>query len=160
MAGFLRKLLRIGKLPNDMRTQVESEGVIHLAEYLAVMMRFTGHVPGRRSVGLIRGYGGSLALTNQRVLGTVSALPGKAGRAVDHLWSANGAGTVQGTLSEAGLLLQITDLAQVDPEFSGTLSLNYKADLSPDVLSRVPTRTLTFDVPPKFVYSVLGIPRG
>ncbi len=73
---------------------------------------------------------------------------------------ANGAGTVQGTLSEAGLLLQITDLAQVDPEFSGTLSLKYKADLSPDVLSRVPTRTLTFDVPPKFVYSVLGIPRG
>lgn len=27
MAGFLRKLLRIGKLPADMRTQVESEGV-------------------------------------------------------------------------------------------------------------------------------------
>jgi hypothetical protein len=54
MAGFLRKLLRIGKLPADMRTQVESK---------------------------------------------------------------------------AGLLL-------------------------------VPTRTLSFDVPPKFVYSVLGIPRG
>lgn len=154
MAGFLRKLLRIGKLPADVRTQVESEGVIHLADYLAVVMRFTGHVPGRRSVGLIRGYGGSLALTNQRVLGTVSVLPGKSGRAVDHPWTADGAGAVQGTLSE------LPDLAQVDPEFSGQLSLNYKAELSGDVLSRVPTRTLTFDVPPKFVYSVLGIPRG
>ncbi len=51
MAGFLRKLLRIGKLPNDMRTQVESEGVIHLAEYLAVVMRFTGQYPGAGQLG-------------------------------------------------------------------------------------------------------------
>lgn len=47
--------------------------------------RFTGKIPGRRSVGLIRGYGGALVLTNQRVLGTVSALPGTSGRAVDEL---------------------------------------------------------------------------
>ena len=143
-----------------MRSQVESEGVIHLAEYLAVVVRFTGQIPGRRSVGLVRGYGGSLALTNQRVLGTVSVLPGKGGRAIDQPWNAPQSGTVQGTLSESGLLLEIADLTQVDPEFSGHLSLNYKAELPADVLARVPTRTLAFDVPPKFVYSVLGIPRG
>ncbi|HET6732878.1 hypothetical protein [Mycobacterium sp.] len=160
MAGFLRKLLRIGKLPNDMRAQVESEGVIYLGEYLGVVLRFTGHVPGRRSVGLIRGYGGSLALTNQRVLGTVSVLPGTGGRAVDQPWNASDAGAVRGTLSESGLLLEISDLAQVDPEFSGQLSLNYKTQLSPEVLSRLPARTLAFDVPRKFVYSVLGIPRS
>ncbi len=63
-------------------------------------------------------------------------------------------------MSESGLLLEIADLSQVDPEFSGHLSLTYKAELPPDVLARVPSRTLAFDVPPKFVYSVLGIPRG
>jgi hypothetical protein len=160
MAGFLRKLLRVGKLPNDMRAQVESEGVIYLGEYLGVVLRFTGHVPGRRSVGLVRGYGGSLALTNQRVLGTVSVLPGTGGRAVDQPWNGSDAGAVRGTLSESGLLLEISDLAQVDPEFSGQLSLNYKTALSPEVLSRVPARTLAFDVPRKFVYSALGIPRS
>ena len=160
MAGLFRKIFRIGGLPADMRPQVESEGVIYLGEYLAVVARFTGHVPGRKSVGLVRGYGGALALTSQRVLGTVSVLPGKGGRAIDQPWSAAQAGTVKGTLSESGLLLEIADLAQVDPEFSGHLSLTYKADLSADILARVPTRTLAFDVPPKFVYSVLGIPRG
>ena len=160
MAGLFRKLFRIGKLPDEMRPQVESEGVIHLAEYLAVVLRFTGQVPGRKSVGLVRGYGGSLALTNQRVLGTVSVLPGKGGRAIDQPWNAPQTGTVQGTLSESGLLLEIADLSRVDPEFSGHLSLTYKAELPPDVLARVPSRTLAFDVPPKFVYSVLGIPRG
>ncbi|WP_006246457.1 hypothetical protein [Mycolicibacterium tusciae] len=41
-----------------MRPQIESEGVIHIAEYLAGVLRFTGQVPGRKSVGLVRGYGG------------------------------------------------------------------------------------------------------
>jgi hypothetical protein len=143
-----------------MRPQVESEGVIHLAEYLAVIVRFTGQVPGRRSVGLVRGYAGALALTNQRVLGTVSVIPGKGGRAIDQPWNAPQTGTVQGSLSESGLVLEIADLSQVDPEFSGQLSLTYKVELPPDVLARVPSRTVAFDVPPKFVYSVLGIPRG
>ena len=160
MAGLFRKLFRIGKLPDEMRPQVESEGVIHLAEYLAVIVRFTGQVPGRKSVGLVRGYAGALALTNQRVLGTVSVIPGKGGRAIDQPWNAPQTGTVQGTLSESGLVLEIADLSQVDPQFSGQLSLTYKAELSPEVLARVPSRTLAFDVPPKFVYSVLGIPRG
>jgi hypothetical protein len=160
MAGLFRKLFRIGGLPSDMRPQVDSEGIIYLGEYLAVVARFTGHIPGRRSVGLVRGYGGALVLTNQRVLGTVSVLPGKGGRAIDQSWSAVQSGTVQGTLSESGLVLDIPDLARVDPEFSGHLSLTYKAELSPDILALVPTRTLAFDVPPKFVYSVLGIPRG
>jgi hypothetical protein len=160
MAGLFRKLFRIGGLPSDMRAQVESEGVLFLGEYLAVVVRFTGQIPGRKSVGLVRGYGGSLALTKERVLGTVSVLPGKGGRAIDQPWDAPPTGAVQCTLSESGLLLEIPDLAQVDPEFSGQFSLNYKAELPADVLSRVPTRTMAFDVPPKFVYSALGIPRG
>ncbi|MDO3636652.1 hypothetical protein Q2100_12925 [Mycolicibacterium sp. KC 300] len=160
MMALLRKLFRIGKLPDDMRTQVEAEGVIFCAEFLGAVVRFTGQVPGRRSVGLVRGYGGALVLTNQRVLATLSAIPGKAGRSVDQPWTAVQRGMVAGTLSEAGLLLEIPDLAVVHPEFSGQFSLTYKTALPADVLTRIPTRTIGFDVPPKFVYSALGIPRG
>lgn len=160
MAGLFRKLFRIGKLPADLRTQAEAEGLIHLDEYIGVWARFTGKIPGRKSVGLVRGYGGALVLTNQRVLGTVSAIPGKSGRAVDQLWTAPQTGVVRGTLSETGLLLDIPDLSLVDPEFSGTMSLTLKSPLSPEVLSRVPARAIAFDVPPKFVYSLLGVPRG
>jgi len=62
-----------------------------------VVLRFTGQIPGRKSVGLVRGYGGSLALTNKRVLGTMSVLPGEDRRAIDQPWNAAQAGTVQGT---------------------------------------------------------------
>ncbi len=117
-----------------------------------MVLRFTGQIPGRKSVGLVRGYGGSLALTNQRVLGTMSVLPGKDGRAIDQPGLA--AGTVR-HVSESGLLLEIAGRSEF-----WAFSLTYKAELAPDVLARVPSRTLAFDVPPKFVYSVLGIPRG
>lgn len=160
MAGLFRKLFRIGKLSADMRSQAEAEGVIHLDEYIRVWARFTGTVPGRKSVGLVRGYGGALVLTNQRVLGTVSALPGTSGRAVDQSWTAPQSGVARGTLSESGLLLDIPDLSLVDPQFSGTLSVTCKSELSPEVLSRLPTRAIAFDVPPTFVYSLLGVPRG
>ena len=64
MAVFLRKLLRIGKLPDELRAEVEAEGIIHLAEYVAVTRRFSGRVPGKRSSGEIASYVGSLTLTN------------------------------------------------------------------------------------------------
>ena len=70
MAVFLRKLLRIGKLPDELRAEVEAEGIIHLAEYVPVTRRFTGKIPGKRAKGNIASYVGSLALTNQRVLAT------------------------------------------------------------------------------------------
>ena len=160
MAGLIRKLFRIGKLPADLRAAAETEGIIQLSECIAVVARFTGQIPGRRSVGLVRGYGGALVLTSRRVLGTVSALPGQAGRAIDQPWTAPAVGAVEGTLSESGLRLDIADLSLVDPQFSGTLSLTFKDALSPDVLSMLPTVAFAFDVPPKFVYSVLGVPRG
>ena len=160
MAGLLRKLFRIGKLPPEVRAEVESEGVIHLSDCIAVVARFTGQIPGRRSVGLVRGYGGALVLTNRRVLGLVSAIPARSGRGVDQPWTAPQAGAVAGTLSESGLVLTAADLSQVDPQFNGTLSLTFKTELPPEALSRVPTRAIAFDVPPKFVYSALGVPRA
>lgn len=158
MAVFLRKLLGIGRLPDDMRAAVESEGVIHFEECVPVTFRFSGKVPGKTAKGNLRSYVGALAITNQRVLGTMSSVPKKAGRAVDHQWHADAGSMVNATLDSSGLTLDVPDISVVDPQFSGSLSLHYKSALADDVLLRLPERSFAFDVPPKFVYSAAGVP--
>ena len=160
MAVFLRKMLSIGKLPEDIRAQVDVEGVLHLAEFVPVTFRFSGRVPGKTAKGNIRSYVGSLVLTNRRLLGTLSTIPNKAGRAVDHQWNDAAGSMVEATLDEGGLTLDVPDISVVDPGFSGSVSLHYKSPLSQEVLTRVPQRWFAFDVPPKFVYSLCGVPRA
>jgi hypothetical protein len=157
MAVFLRKLLRIGALPAELRAEVEAEGIIRLAEYVPVTRRFTGRVPGTRSAGSIASYVGSLVLTNQRVLATLSTVPKLAGRTVDQRWDAPQVGAVKAELAETGLLLDV-DVAEVDPRCSGHLSLHYKDAIPDDVLMRLPRRSLAFDVPPEYVFRAVGVP--
>jgi hypothetical protein len=157
MAVFLRKLLRIGKLPEELRAEVEAEGIIHLAEYVAVTRRFSGRVPGKRSSGEIASYVGSLVLTNQRVLGTLSSVPKLAGRTIDQRWDAPQAGTVKAELSATGLVLDV-NVAEVDPRCTGHLSLHYKDAIPEDLLMRLPRRSLAFDVPPEYVFRAVGVP--
>jgi hypothetical protein len=159
MAVVLRKMLGIGKLPDDMLAQVEAEGLIQLTEFVPVTFKFSGHVPGKVAKGNFRSYVGALVLTNRRVLGTLSSVPKKAGRAVDHQWTDDEGSMVNATLDESGLLLDVPDISAVQPDFSGSLSLHYKAPLSAEVLGRLPQRSFAFDVPPKFVYSACGVPR-
>src|SRR4029450_4287808 len=150
MAVFLRKLLGIGKLPEELRTEVEAEGIIHIAEYVPVTRRFSGRVPGKRSAGSIASYVGSLVLTNERVLATLSSVPKLAGRTIDLRWDAPQAGAGKGELSETGLGLE-AHVAEIDPRCTGQLSLHYKDALPEDVLVRLPRRSLAFDVPPEYV---------
>jgi hypothetical protein len=157
MAVFLRKLLGIGKLPDELRTEVEAEGIIHIAEYVPVTRRFSGRVPGKRSAGSIASYVGSLVLTNQRVLATLSSVPKLAGRTIDLRWDAPQTGAVKAQLSETGLVLD-TKVAEVDPRCTGQLSLHYKDPLPEDVLMRLPRRSLAFDVPPEYVFRAVGVP--
>ena len=158
MAVFLRKMLGIGQLPDDMRAQVEPEGVILLAEFVPVTYRFSGNVPGKVAKGNLSSYVGALALTRQRLLATLSSVPKKADRSVDHRWDAPEGTMVHATLDESGLLLDVPDISVVDPNSAGSMSLHYKAALSADVLAALPQRRFAFDVPPKFVYSVCGVP--
>ena len=157
MAVFLRKLLGIGKLPDELRAEVEAEGIIHLAEYVSVTRRFSGRVPGTRSAGSIASYVGSLVLTNQRVLATLSSVPKLTGRTVDQRWDAPQAGAVKAELSESGVVLDV-DVAEVDTRCTGHLSLHYKDALPEDVLMRLPRRSLAFDVPPEYVFRAVGVP--
>ena len=157
MAVLLRKLLRIGGLPEDLRAQAEAEGVIYLAEFLPVTRRFSGSVPGKRSHTNISSYVGSLAITSQRILGTLSSVPKLAGRTIDQRWDDAQDGPVKADISDAGLHIE-ADIGQVDPKFDGHLSLNYKTSIPEDVLMRLPRRSLAFEVPPEYVLRAVGVP--
>lgn len=157
MAVYLRKLLRIGKLPDELRAEAEAEGIVHLAEYVAVTCRFKGRVPGMRSAGSISSYVGSLVLTKQRVLGTLSTVPKLAGRTIDQRWDAPQGGAVRAELSSTGLQLDV-NVAEVDPRCQGHLSMHYKDALPEQVLLLLPRRSLAFDVPPEYVFRAVGVP--
>jgi hypothetical protein len=157
MPVFMRKLLRIGRLPDDSRAEVESEGVLFLAEFVPVVRRFSGSIPGKRSAGSVSSYGGSLVLTHRRVLGTLSTVPKLAGRTIDQEWSAAQSGAVAAELSSTGLRLDV-DVASVDARCRGSLSLHYRIDIPDDVLTGLPRRSLAFDVPPEWVFRAVGVP--
>jgi hypothetical protein len=157
MAVFLRKLLRIGGLTDELRAESEAEGVIYLAEYVPVTRRFSGKIPGKRAHGNVSSYVGSLVVTNQRILGTLSSVPKLAGRTIDQRWDAAESGTVTAELSETGLHIEV-NINAVDPRFEGQLSLQYKTAVPPEVLARVPRRSLAFNVPPEYVFRAVGVP--
>ena len=94
MAVFIRKLLRIGALPAELRAEVEAEGIVHLAEYVPVTRRFTGKIPGKRAKSNVSSYVGAVVITDQRVLATLSTLPRLAGRTIDQRWDAAQSGAV------------------------------------------------------------------
>lgn len=156
MAVLLRKLLRIGGLPADLRADAEREGILYLAEYVPVTRRFTGSIPGKRSAGSVASYAGSLVLTEYRVLATMSTVPKLAGRSIDQPWSEPQRGAVTADLTQAGLTVEM-NLAEIDPRCHGHLSLHYKAPIGEDVLTRLPRRSLAFDVPPEYVFRAVGV---
>jgi hypothetical protein len=157
MAVYVRKLFGIGKLPDDLRAQVDAEGIVYLADYVAVTRRFTGAVPGLRSTHSVASYVGSLVFTRERVLATLSSLPRLAGRTVDVRWDAPQDGAANAEISSTGLQVDL-DIGVVDLRFSGHLSLHYKATIPGDVLTGLPRRELTFTVPPEFVLRAVGVP--
>ena len=157
MAVFVRKLLRIGGLPEALRSEVDVEGVLYLAEYVPVTRRFSGSVPGKKAKGDFSSYVGSLAITPQRVLGTLSSVPKLAGRTIDLRWDAPQLGAVKAELSATGLVLDV-NVAEVDPRCTGDLSLHYKETLPEDLLMRLPRRSLAFDVPPEYIFRAVGVP--
>ena len=156
MAVFVRKLFGIGKLPDDLHAQVESEGLLYLADYVAVTRRFSGAIPGVRLPHSVASYSGSLAFTTERVLATVSMLPKLAGPTVNVGWDAAHTGAAKVEISTTGLQVCV-DVAQVDKKFSGELSLHYKAAIPADVLAGLPRRSLSFDMPPEYVFRAVGV---
>jgi hypothetical protein len=156
MPVFIRRLFGIGKLPADVRAEVEAEGVIYLADYVAVTRRFSGAIPGLRSARSVASYVGSLVFTRERVLATLSSLPKLAGPTVDVRWDATQSGTATAEISPSGLRVE-ADVDEVDQTFTGHLSLHYKLDVPADVLVALPRRSLNFNMPPEYVLRAVGV---
>ena len=156
MAVFVRRLFGIGKLPDELHAQVESEGLVYLADYVAVTRRFSGTIPGVRTPHSVASYTGSLVFTSERVLATLSMLPRLAGPTVNVRWNAPQTGAAQVEISSTGLQVSL-DVAQVDEKFTGELSLHYKVAIPDDVLDGVPRRSLAFDMPPEYVFRAVGV---
>ncbi|OBG37699.1 hypothetical protein [Mycobacterium sp. E3198] len=156
MAVFVRRLFGIGKLPAGLHAQVEAEGLIYLADYVAVTRRFRGTIPGVRLPHSVASYVGSLVFTSERVLATLSMLPKLAGPTVDARWDAPRTGAAKVEISSTGVQVGV-DVAEVDPKFSGELSLHYKAAIPDDVLAALPRRSLAFDMPPDYVFRAVGV---
>ena len=110
-----------------------------------------------RSAGSIASYVGSVVLTNQRVLATLSSVPKLAGRTIDQRWDAPQAGAVKAELSETGLVLDV-NVAEVDPVAQAICRCTTRTPLPEDVLMRLPRRSLAFDVPPEYVFRAVGVP--
>jgi len=156
MAVFVRRLFGIGKLPADLHAQVEAEGLLYLADYVAVTRRFSGIIPGVRLPHSVASYVGSLVFTSERVLATLSMLPRLAGPTVDARWDAAQTGAAKVEISSTGVRVDV-DVGEVDNKFSGELSLHYKTPLAADLLAGFPRRSLAFDMPPEYVYRAVGV---
>jgi hypothetical protein len=156
MTVIVRRLFGIGRLPPDVRAEVEAEGLIYFADYVAVTRRFSGAIPGLRSAHSVASYVGSVALTSQRVLATLSSLPKLAGPTVDVRWDAPQAGAATAEMSSSGLQVDV-DVSKVDEAFTGELSMHYKVAIPGDVLAGLPRRSLSFDMPPDYVFRAVGV---
>jgi hypothetical protein len=156
MAVFVRRLFGIGKLPDELHAQVETEGLLYLADYVAVTRRFSGTIPGVRLPHGVASYSGSLVFTSERVLATLSMLPRLAGPTVDVRWHAPQIGPARAQISPTGLQVDL-DVGEVDDKFSGELSLHYKAIIPADVLSGLPRLSLAFDMPAEYVFRAVGV---
>ena len=156
MSVIVRRLFGIGKLPADVRAAVEAEGLLYFADYVAVTRRFSGAIPGLRSAHSVASYVGSVALTSQRVLATLSSLPKLAGPTVNVRWEAAQSGAATAEIGSSGLQVDI-DVSKVDESFTGELSLHYKLAIPGDVLAGLRRRTLNFDMPPEYVFRAVGV---
>lgn len=158
MTTLRYKLFGIGKLPDDLRAAVEAEGLLHAYEGVPVEYAFSGELPGLVVRGTnTRSYSGALAITRRRILGTLSVVPKLAGRALDHEWSATKPGPLKVTIDERGVAMAI-DLADVDPGWSGHLSLRYELAFSVAELAEIPTTTFSVAVPAEWVLKLAGVP--
>jgi len=153
--GFLRNLSEIGKLPPDVREQLEAEGVLFTAGKAGVYRHFSGHVPGVYSASGVSRYTGGFGFSIARVVATLPVRADANLRSIDCPWDSN-EGPGRATITGKGLELEI-DLHGVDPAFSGSMRLNYKKKIPDDVLQKLPTTSLRFRVEPVFVYRAAGV---
>jgi hypothetical protein len=150
--GFLSQ---IGKLPPELREQLEAEGLIFMAGRVGVVKHFSGHVPGVHSAAGVSRYTGGFGFSAARIVALFPARGDNNLRAIDSHWDID-RGPGLATITEKGLGIAI-ELHAVDKAFSGTMKLNYKKKIPSEVLEQLPAHELRFPVTPNFVYRAAGV---
>jgi hypothetical protein len=156
MPSFLRVFTRAGRLPAAMREQLEPEGIIEVAERVRVRQRFSGSIPGMASGWGANRQIGLLVFTRERLYALIPSVPRLKGPAIDVRWDATQEGPAKVAISESGVRLELA-VNRVDPRFHGDLTLEFKTELTEDVLAALPRRSLAFGVPPEYVFHMLGV---
>ncbi len=156
MPAFFSRFVRIGRLPEPLRAQLASEGIIHVAERVRVTQRFSGSAPGVHSASSANRRMGLIVFTRERLYALLPTVPRLKGPVIDRRWDDPHDGPAKVTISDAGVTLDIA-ISHVDPRFGGELSLQFRTALPDDVLTALPSRSLAFAVSPDFVFHLLGV---
>jgi hypothetical protein len=154
--GFLRNMSRLGTFSDDVRTQLDAEGALVLAEQVGVVSKFSGSVPGRFDSSSTSRWTGAFAISPVRVLAVLAVRSDPSAIAADCRWDAGETGPMKIIVSATGVTLDV-DVHRVDARFHGQLTLHYKHALPSDVLDRLPNRALRQDVSATFVCQALGV---
>jgi hypothetical protein len=147
---------RPGRLPAPLRAELEPEGIIHVAERIRVRQRFSGSVPGMVSGWGVNRHLGLVVFTRERLFALVPSIPRLKGPAIDARWDEKREGPATVEVSEAGVRMDV-DVNRVDPRFHGDLALEFKTELTDEVLAALPQRSLAFSVTPAYVFHLLGV---
>jgi hypothetical protein len=139
-----------------MRERFEPEGILFVAERVGVRQRFSGAVPGRRDALGVSRHKGLVIATRSRLYAAIPTLARLPETPVDRPWSTETHGPATVTVDESGVHMHIA-LKRVDPRFSGDLDTTWKCPIAADVLASLPSRRLSFDVSPAYVFCSLGV---
>jgi hypothetical protein len=156
--GLFSKIFSVNasRVPEELRAQLDAEGIIFLSGKVGVSQRFSGSVPGLFSSTSRNRSSGTLAITRQRVYALLPYARRLTEPAIDQRWDADQRGPAKVTISPSGVELVI-DIKHVDPRFQGNLTLLYRQTLIDEVLAQLPARSLAFSVTPEYVFHILGV---
>lgn len=152
MSKTLRyRLLKVGALPASVREQINLEQVLFLDEGITVTIRRRGTAPGFSGSATGK-FSGGLAITNRRVVATVSKTTMiDAPYDVAHLDE-----KANLSLKEDGVHVRID--ASVNPRCSGEIEMHFKSELTTELLNQLPKRELKFNFAPQLVPKIFGVP--
>jgi len=91
----------IGKLPAEIREQLDAEGVIFTAGKVGISKHFSGHVPGVFSASGVSRYSGGFGFSAARIVATFPARGDANLRSIDCSWDSN-KGPATATITSKG----------------------------------------------------------
>jgi hypothetical protein len=145
------RLFRMGRMPESVRSEIAGETVLFEAEGIPVRIHQAGRVPGAIKKRGVTALGGSVAITDQRVIGT-----GRHGELLHVPWELEGEGPATVAIEDDGVHVHF-DLDRIHSSFRGEMRIDFKAAIPADILAQVPWSMKSFPVSnPQAVMRMFG----